>query len=737
MSKQKKTNTVHQPAAHDNPRAKPRRGKSRDAKTRSTPIGAGDVSDSEAFLNRELGAISFNKTVQSLARDPQVPLLERLRYLCIVSSNLDEFFEIRLAELRERMDAGDRSLSIDGRSARETYEAAIAEANHLQTEQYRLFNQDILPALAEEGIVLLRREDWTEKQKQWISDYFIQEILPLLTPIGLDPAHPFPRLANKSLNFLVELSGKDAYGRTGTVAIVPAPHSLPRIIRLPNAISGHPFAAVFLSSALRAHAGQLFPGMKIIGFHQFRVTRNSDLFVDEEEVKNLLATIQGELPQRNFGAAVRLEVADTCPKTARDFLLRHFNLTQREMAICEGPVNLVRLMRIPDMVDRPDLKFPDFKPGYPKALLKRGVNMFEAIAKGDILLHHPYQSYSPVAQLLSQASEDPNVSAIKMTVYRTGEDSSLMESLVRAAQMGKEVTVVLELMARFDEAANIRWAARLEEAGAHVVFGAVGYKTHAKMLMIVRREIDSESGVAQLRRYVHLGTGNYNPKTAKLYTDFSLFTRDPGFGSDAAEIFQQLTGLGQPQELSRLAQAPFGLHKMILAGIKEQTALASQGKPSMIRAKMNAILEPDVIRALYQASAAGVPVKLIVRGMCALRPGMTGLSEHIEVRSVVGRYLEHHRLFAFGDGDAAQVWLSSADWMDRNFFRRIEVAFPILDKKLRRRALHEGFETYWNSKKNVYALDASGIRRLIAEKAQDADQAQLQLSLLMGRAPSA
>lgn len=736
MSKTKKNNAVHQPAAHDNPRPKASSAKLRHSRIRPPSRGPGAAPDRDAFLNRELVSIGFNKMVLAMASSPDVPLLERLRYLCIVSSNLDEFFEIRIAELRERIDAGDRSLSIDGRAPRETYDAAIDAANLLQKEQYRLLNTEILPALALEGVVLPRREEWTEAQQTWISRCFEREILPLLTPIGLDPAHPFPRLANKSLNFLVQLSGKDAYGRTGTVAIVPAPHALPRLIPLPPGIAGHPHAYVFLSSVLRAHVGQLFPGMKVLGFHQFRVTRNSDLFVDEEEVKNLLATIQGELPQRNFGAAVRLEVADTCPKSASDFLLRHFDLTAREMAICHGPVNLGRLMRIPDLVERPDLKFPPFTPGYPKALRKRGANMFEAIAKGDILLHHPYQSYSPVAQLLVQACEDPDVSAIKMTVYRTGEDSALMDALVRAAQKGKEVTVVLELMARFDEAANIRWAARLEEAGAHVVFGAVGYKTHAKMLMIVRRELDAATGGELFRRYVHLGTGNYNPRTANLYTDFSLFTRDPGFGSDANEIFQQLTGLGQPRQLQTLAQAPFGLHDMILAGIRGQTALAAQGKPSMIRAKMNALLEPDVIHALYDASKAGVPVRLIVRGMCALRPGLPGLSELIEVRSAVGRYLEHHRLFAFGEGDSAQAWLSSADWMERNFFRRIEVAFPILDKKLRKRAIHEGFDTYWASQKNIYALQPNGDRALLDPGASADSEAQRQLSSLLGRGPS-
>ena len=689
--------------------------------------------DQEAFLNRELGAIAFNQSVFSLAERTDIPLLERLRYLCIVSSNLDEFFEIRIAELRERIALDDHSLSIDGRAPQETYLAAIDAASKLQVNQYKLLNETLFPSMEAEGIVFLRRDQWTLPQKTWLAQHFEEHVYPLLTPIGLDPAHPFPRLPNKSLNFMVELSGKDAYGRSGGVAILPAPHSLPRMVRLPNHLCDQPFTFVFLSSILHAFVDKLFPKMTILGMHQFRVTRNSDLFVDEEEVKNLLATVAGELPQRNFGAAVRLEVSDTCPKSAKDFLLRHFDLTERELAICSGPVNLVRLIRVPDMIDRPDLKFDNFRSGYPKSLAKRGVDMFDAIAKKDILLHHPYQSYSPVAQLLTQACDDPNVAAIKMTVYRTGEDSALMEALARAALNGKEVTVVLELMARFDEAANIRWASKLEEAGAHVVFGAVGYKTHAKMLMIVRRETPQDHPSSILRRYVHLGTGNYNPKTARLYTDFSLFTCDPDFGHDVNEIFQQLTGLGQPQKLVKLNQSPFNIHDLVLAGISEQTQLALNGQPALIRAKMNALLEPKVIRELYKASQAGVTIQLIVRGMCALRPGLQGLSENIQVKSIVGRFLEHHRIFVFGVDDESKVWLSSADWMERNFFRRIEVAFPVLDKKLKKRAIDEGFETYWNSSKHVFSLHPDGQRIRIDPDAPQEKEAQMVLRLALGR----
>lgn len=694
-------------------------------------IDAETLPASEAFLGRELGTLAFNNTVLDMAANPAIPLLERLRYLSIVSHNLDEFVEIRLAELRERIDADDATLSIDGKLPEAIYHEAFPAAMLLMNRLYELYREEITPQLANEGIAVIPASEWNEKTHAWLEEHFDRHVFPLLTPIGLDPAHPFPKLANKSLNFLIELSGKDGYGRGGTVAILPAPNSISPLVEIPTAISGRSKAFAFVSCMLGAFAGKLFPKMKLAGVHPFRVTRNSDLFVDEEEVKNLLATIQGEIVQRKFGAAVRLEVETHCPANARKFLLGQFDLTETELAICEGPVNLGRLARIPELADRPDLLFPPFKTGYPKSLRKRGASMFDAISRKDILLHHPYQSYSPVTHLLAEACDDPHVAAIKMTVYRTGEDSALMASLARAAQQGKEVTVVLELMARFDEAANIHWASKLEEAGAHVVFGAVGFKTHAKMLMIVRRETSEDGPI--LRRYVHLGTGNYNPKTARLYTDFSLFTRDEAFGRDVNEIFQQLTGLGQPQKLELIAQAPFGLHSMVLGAIEGQIKLAQEGKPAMVRAKMNALHEPEVIRALYRASQAGVEVRLLVRGMCCLRPGIEGLSERIEVRSIVGRFLEHHRIFAFGPGDEAEVWLSSADWMDRNFFRRIEAAFPILDKKMRLRALDEGFEAYWNSKANVYRISQHGGRSLLSESCSFSEGAQQGLMHALGR----
>jgi polyphosphate kinase len=660
----------------------------------------------EYFLNRELGLLAFNRRVLSQAKNPQTPLLERLRFLCIVSSNLDEFFEIRVAGLKEQIRLNSVTLTTDGMSAREVFNLVSAEAHAMVEEQYALFNDDILPQLAAEDIRFLRRVDWTDAQREWIRAYFFREVMPVLTPIGLDPSHPFPRVLNKSLNFAVELDGKDAFGRSSGAAIVQAPRVLPRVIRLPRELCDCEYGFVFLSSILHGFVGELFAGMNVLGCYQFRVTRNSDLFVDEEEVKNLRAKIQGELPQRHFGDGVRLEVADNCSEVMSEFLLSQFGLHESDLYRVPGPVNLVRLMQVPDWVLRDDLKFKPFRPGTPKSLQKTH-SIFDSVRANDILLHHPYQSFAPVIELLDQASNDALVVAIKMTVYRTGTDSVLMKSLLRAAQNGKEVTVIVELMARFDEEANIGWATKLEEVGAHVVYGVVGYKTHAKMLMVVRREEGSKGSI--LRRYVHLGTGNYHPKTARLYTDFGLLTSNEGIGDDVNEVFKQLTGLGRAQTLKHLWQAPFSLQQNLLDGIRSEAEAACAGKPARIIAKMNSLLEPEIIDTLYKASQAGVKIDLIVRGVCALRPGIKGLSENIRVRSVIGRLLEHHRIFYFHAGGEERVYLSSADWMERNFFRRIELAFPILDKKLKRRVITEGLQTYLADNEQSWNMDADGL----------------------------
>ena len=669
------------------------------------PKTAAESFPPEHYLNRELGILAFNRRVLAQARNPATPLLERLRFLCIVSSNLDEFFEIRVAGLKEQVKLGSVAVTTDGLTAQEASARVSLEAHALVDEQYSLFNDHVLPKLATEGIRFFRRADWSEVQRQWIGDYFFREVMPVLTPIGLDPSHPFPRVLNKSLNFAVELEGKDAFGRSSGAAIVQAPRVLPRVIRLPKELCDCEYGFVFLSSVLHAFVGEMFEGMRVLGCYQFRVTRNSDLFVDEEEVKNLRAKIQGELPQRHFGDGVRLEVAENCSDVMAEFLLSQFALDQSDLYRVAGPVNLVRLMQVPDWVNRPDLKFAPFTPGFPKALQK-GHSVFDDIRKSDILLHHPYQSFSPVISLIEQATVDPQVVAIKMTVYRTGTDSVLMQSLLRAAQNGKEVTVVVELMARFDEEANIGWATKLEEVGAHVVYGVVGYKTHAKMLMIVRRE-ESKTG-SELRRYVHLGTGNYHAKTARLYTDFGLLTCNDELCADVNEVFKQLTGLGRAQALKHLWQAPFTLHQNIVDAIRAEANAARNGQRSRIIAKMNSLLEPGVINALYEASQAGVRVSLIVRGVCALRPGIPGLSENIRVRSIIGRLLEHHRIFYFHAAGQEKVYLSSADWMERNFFRRIELAFPLLDKKLRRRVISEGLQAYLSDNVQAWDMDADG-----------------------------
>jgi len=654
------------------------------------------------FLNRELCQLEFNLRVLAQAEDIRVPLLERLKYLCIVSSNLDEFFEIRVAGLKEQINFAGVAAGADGMDARQTLKRVRDQAHQIITRQYQVLNDELFPALEAEGIRFLRRTHWNDAQRAWVKEFFFNEVMPVLTPIGLDPSHPFPRVLNKSLNFAVDLQGKDAFGRNSAKAIVQAPRVLPRTIALPPEIAGCAHGFVFLSSILHAHVGELFGGMEVLSCHQFRVTRNSNLFVDDEEVKNLRTSLQGELPQRHLGNAVRLEVTTNCAPQVAEYLLKQFELSPDDLYRVDGPVNLVRLMGIPGQVERDDLKFQEFTPGVPGVLQRKSADMFKVIRKGDILLHHPYQSFKPVLDFIHQAASDPKVVAIKQTVYRTGVDSELMEALIAATRLGKEVTVVVELLARFDEEANINWASKLEEVGAHVVYGVVGHKTHAKMLMVVRRED------GKLRRYVHLGTGNYHPRTARLYTDFGLFTTNEEICTDVNEVFGQLTSLGKAGKLRHLWQSPFSLHNQVLIAIRNETKLAKTGKPAHIIAKMNALLEPETIMALYDASQAGVKVDLIVRGVCALRPGVPGLSENIRVRSVIGRFLEHTRIFYFRNNLAHDVYLASADWMDRNFFRRIEVCFPVLDVKLKKRVIEEGLKIYMLDNSQAWDMDADG-----------------------------
>ncbi len=655
--------------------------------------------------------LAFNQRVLAQAEDKTVPLLERLKFLTIVSSNMDEFFEIRIAGIKEQIKLNSLSHEADGLLPRDVFRMVTHHAHETVARQYALLNDGLFPALAAEGIRFLRRSHWTAAQQTWIKEYFFREMMPVLTPIGLDPAHPFPRIFNKSLNFAVELSGRDAFGRDSQRAIVQAPRVLPRVMKLPPGIATGDNDFIFLTSILHAHVGELFAGMEVLGCYQFRVTRNSDLFVDEEEVKNLRLALQGELPQRHLGDAVRLEVADNCTEETIQFLLAQFELEEEDLYRVNGPVNLVRMMNVADQVARPDLKYAPFVPGLPKSLNKvlKGRDVFDVLKKHDILLHHPYQSFLPVIEFIQQAAKDPQVVAIKQTVYRTGTDSIIMEALIDAAKSGKEVTLVVELMARFDEEANLNWASKLEEVGAHVVYGVVGHKTHAKMALVVRRELmDEESGKHMLRRYVHLGTGNYHPRTARLYTDFGLLTANETICSDVNNVFVQLTGLGKASKLTHLWQSPFTLHQQVIAAIENEIKLAKAGKKGHIIAKMNALLEPQVIEALYRASHAGVKVDLIVRGVCALRPGVPGLSDNIRVLSIIGRFLEHSRIFYFRNGGDEKLMLSSADWMERNFFRRIEVAFPVLDAKLRKRVIAEGLTPYLQDNTQAWEMSSDG-----------------------------
>lgn len=660
----------------------------------------------ELYFNRYLSLLEFNFRVLEQSKDERVPVLERLRFLCISCSNLDEFYEIRVAGLKQLAKLGSAPIGPEGNTPNDLLQAVNARAHQLVADQYRALNEVVIPALDRENIRFLRRSEWSPEQNAWLQNYFRNELLPVLSPIGLDPAHPFPRVLNKSLNFIVSLSGKDAFGRNIAYAVVQAPRALPRLIQLPPAVPGTgPHDFVFLSSVIHACVDELFPGMSTTGCYQFRVTRNSDLLVDEEEAEDLLEALEGELSQRQWGDSVRLEVAHSCPEQMVQYLAEELNLAAADIFQCDGPVNLMRLIAIPDMVDRPELKYPPLVPRIPHAL---SGDLFAAMRNRDHLLHHPYDSFLPVLELLRQAARDPNVLAIKQTLYRTGPKSPVAEALIAAARAGKEVTVVVELRARFDEADNISLAEALQEVGAHVVYGVVGYKAHAKMILIVRREDnvgDNTAGV--LRHYAHLATGNYHPRTARIYADYGLFTANPEICEDVHKVFLQLTSLGKVSGLKRLLQSPFTLAKGMRDRIEHEEALAKAGKPARIVAKLNALVEPEMIQALYRASQAGVTINLIVRGMCSLRPGVAGLSDNIRVRSVIGRFLEHHRVVMFGNDGVPELWLSSADWMERNLFRRVEIAFPVLDARLRKRILVD-LDGYLADTAQSWALQANG-----------------------------
>ncbi len=660
-----------------------------------------DLTSPELYINRENSLLEFNFRVLAQALDETLPLLERLNYLCISCSNLDEFYEVRVASLIQMAEMDPNLVSSDGLTINEQFERISLKAHELVAEQYRVLNEVLIPTLETENIRFLRRDRWSPAQKAWLERYFNEELLPILTPVGLDSAHPFPRILNKSLNFIISLTGKDAFGRNSGRAILQAPRALPRIVQLPvSETDSGPYDFVFLSSIIHAFVNELFNGMMVKGCYQFRVTRNSDFFVDDDAIDDLMLAVEGELAMRNYGDEVRLEIDGNCPEETVNFLLARFDLKPDRLFLANGPVNLSRIQTILNMVERPDLKFPPFKTSLPSAL-GRNKDIFAAIRKQDILLHHPYESFSPVVDFIRQAAADPDVLAIKQTLYRTGVDSPIVGALIKAARAGKEVTVVIELRARFDEKDNIGLAAKLQEAAAHVVYGVVGYKTHAKMCMVLRKEGST------LRNYVHLGTGNYHPKTARLYTDYGLFTCEKELGEDVRRVFMQLTSLGKVSKLNKLLQSPFTLHHGLLKMIDKEIENAKKGKPAKIMIKVNAVVEEQAIQALYRASQAGVEIKMIVRGVCCLRPGIPGVSENIEVRSIVGRFLEHTRVYAFYNGGDWAVYASSADLMNRNMFRRVEVCFPIADKKIVERIMGD-LEAYQKDNSQAWKLQSDG-----------------------------
>ena len=653
------------------------------------------------YINRELSLLEFHKRVLAQALDPEVPLLERLRFLCISCTNLDEFFEIRVAGLKQRMEIGAPAQGLEKIPAQAVFDKVQVEVADLIRRQYELLNDVLFPELTRAGVHFVQSEEWNDEQTAWLSEYFDQQVVPVLTPLTFDPSRPFPRILNKSLNFIVRLHGRDAFGRRRHRGMVQAPRSLPRIIELPEHLckSGeHNY--VFLSSIIRVHVDRLFPGLNVDGCYQFRVTRNSDLYIDDEEVSDLVRALEGQLEASRYGAAVRIEIGHECPEDLQEFLLDHFSLQECDMYLVEGPVNLNRMSTVCGISDLPELLYQPFTQGLPDELLT-DQDIFEVLSRKNVLLHHPYQSFAPVIDFIALAAVDPDVLAIKQTLYRTGPDSPIVDHLVTAARSGKEVTVVIELMARFDEAANIALANRLQEAGAHVVYGLVGFKTHAKMLLVVRREDD------RLIRYVHLGTGNYHHATTSVYTDYGYLSSSQRLGEDVHKLFLQLTSLTEAVGMTRMLASPFSLFNALIDKIGRETENAKAGKEARIIAKVNSLNEPQLIDALYDASQAGVKVDLIVRGICSLRPGIKGLSDNIHVRSIVGRFLEHSRVYYFLNGGDEEFYCSSADWMERNMFRRNESCFEIRQRAMKDK-LRRHLELFLADNYQAWVLNGDG-----------------------------
>jgi polyphosphate kinase len=676
------------------------------------------------LLDRDDSILAFNERVLDWAKRPEVPLLERLRYLCIVSSNLDEFFEVR-ADLHM---AAFRSDEDKGPYSQETFHSLYEHARSVVNEQYRLYNDVLLPKLQKEGIQILSHGERTVAQRKWVAEYFHREVRPLLVPVGLDPAHPFPQVANKSLNFIVQLSGKDAFGKTNDIAIVKVPRVLPRVIPLPDKVAGKNISVVLLSSVIRAHLADLFPGRSVVHFSQFRVTRNSDLSVDEEDVENLRTALRRGLQHRQYGQALRLEVSDSCEQHLSDFLLKQFDLPELALFRVAGPVNLVRLSQLIDLVDEPKLLFSSYQASFPKQLTK-GASVMAQLRQGDILIHQPFESFDGVLAFLKEAVEDPQVLAIKQTIYRTGSDPVMMNLLREAVRRGKEVTAVVELKARFDEEANINWAEQLESVGAQVVYGVVGLKTHAKMLLVTRREGRS------LKRYGHLSTGNYNPRTAKLYTDLSYLTCDAAMTGDMDRLFVHLASPSRLSRMSKLLTAPFHLQRKLIDKMDMVGAAAAKGLNARVVVKMNSLTDPLLIHALIRAGQQGAQIDLIVRGACMLPAGIVGQTDNIRVRSIIGRFLEHSRVFYFEYGEVQDLYLASADWMSRNMTRRIELAWPVEDPVLRRRIIDECLLAYLYDTRNAWTLEADGQYHRVEKNGQKVQSAQaLLMSQYAGRA---
>jgi len=671
-----------------------------------------DLNHPDLFFDRELSTLAFNRRVLSLAQDESIPLLERLKFLCICSSNLDEFFEVRVAGIKQQVDnnmVGTDCYSLPPDIA---LKKIHDQAHKLVADQYDCLNQQLLPLFAKEGIEFISSQGLDQFEQdnkhaalEWAEAFFNNEVIPILSPIKLDASSPFPLTINKGLCMIMHFQDNKKDKKIPNIAITPLPRVLPRFLRIPNELltqdcQEDKYRFIYLSTIIKRFAYKLFPNNKIKGCYPLRITRNSDLFVDPEAVDDLLQALAGELPSRRYGEAVRLEVSSECPETINHFLLERFQLTDSFLYRSNGPVNLNRLMQLPNIINRSDLKYTKFKPGLPENLIEKKA-IFELLRKEDVFLHHPFESFVPVLELLKQAAADPDVLVIKQTLYRTGKDSIILDHLMNAARAGKEVIAVIELMARFDEETNISTATKLQQAGVHVVFGKVGRKTHAKMLMVVRREVNG------IKRYCHLGTGNYHQGNTFIYTDYGYMTSDNNITDDVHKIFMQLTTFGDNPELNTLVQSPYGIRKMLLQKIDKEIAHAQAGMPAKIVAKMNGLISPMLVEALYKASQAGVTIDLLVRGVCCLKPQVPGISENIRVHSIVGRFLEHDRVYWFHNNGNDQVYLSSADWMPRNMTQRIEQAVKIKQKSLKKRLI-KNLQLYLMDNQQRWELDADG-----------------------------